>query len=72
MRHAAARERLAFPLDGADLDEATRWMERLAPRIGVMKVGLELFVSDLEKRMRFGCERDRERGWTGEASVLGV
>lgn len=45
MRHAAARERLAFPLDGADLDEATRWMERLAPRIGVMKVGLELFVA---------------------------
>lgn len=39
------RDRLAFPLDGSDLDEATRWMERLAPRVGVMKVGLELFVA---------------------------
>ncbi len=39
------RDRLAFPLDGADLDEATRWMEKLASRVGVMKVGLELFVA---------------------------
>ena len=39
------RDRLAFPLDGSDLDEATLWMERLSPHVGVMKVGLELFVS---------------------------
>jgi len=41
----AARDRLAFPLDGADLDDATRWIELLAPHVGVMKVGLELFVA---------------------------
>lgn len=41
----AARDRLAFPLDGSDLDEATRWIELLAPHVGVMKVGLELFVA---------------------------
>ncbi len=40
-----ARDRLAFPLDGADLDDASRWIERLAPHVGVMKVGLELFVA---------------------------
>lgn len=40
-----ARDRLAFPLDGLELDEATTWIERLAPRVGVMKVGLELFVA---------------------------
>jgi len=41
----APRDRLAFPLDGADLDDATIWIERLAPHVGVMKVGLELFVA---------------------------
>jgi orotidine-5'-phosphate decarboxylase len=40
-----ARDRLAFPLDGADLDDATAWIEKLAPHVGVMKVGLELFVA---------------------------
>jgi orotidine-5'-phosphate decarboxylase len=44
-RKMAPRDRLAFPLDGSDLDEATAWIERLAPHVGVMKVGLELFVS---------------------------
>jgi orotidine-5'-phosphate decarboxylase len=41
----AARDRLAFPLDGADLHDAGRWIDRLAPHVGVMKVGLELFVA---------------------------
>lgn len=45
MTKIEARDRLAFPLDGSDLDAATVWMERLAPRVGVMKVGLELFVA---------------------------
>ncbi len=39
------RDRLAFPLDGASLDEASAWIERLSPHVGVMKVGLELFVA---------------------------
>ena len=41
----SARDRLVFPLDGSDLDEAARWIDRLAPHVGVMKVGLELFVA---------------------------
>jgi orotidine-5'-phosphate decarboxylase len=31
-------------LDGLDLRAASEWIERLAPQVGVMKVGLELFV----------------------------
>jgi orotidine-5'-phosphate decarboxylase len=53
----AARDRLAFPLDGADLDDAARWIDRLAPHVGVMKVGLELFVAagpDAVKRVHAG------------------
>jgi len=41
----AARDRLVFPLDVADLAEARTWIARLADRVGVFKVGLELFVA---------------------------
>jgi orotidine-5'-phosphate decarboxylase len=40
-----ARQRLAFALDVADSREARAWTERLRGRVGVLKVGLELFVS---------------------------
>jgi orotidine-5'-phosphate decarboxylase len=41
-----ARERLVFPLDFATLAEARLAATRLAPAVGVLKVGLELFVSE--------------------------
>ncbi|MEM6956877.1 MAG: orotidine 5'-phosphate decarboxylase / HUMPS family protein, partial [Myxococcota bacterium] len=40
-----AAERLAFPLDVPTLDEAEGWVERLAPSVGLFKVGLELFCT---------------------------
>lgn len=41
-----ARERLVFPLDYASLDEARAAARTLAPSIGVLKVGLELFMRE--------------------------
>lgn len=40
----AAKDRLAFALDVDDLDQARGWVARLAPHVGVFKIGLELFV----------------------------
>ena len=37
------RERLAFALDVPDADSAARWLDILAPSVGLFKVGLELF-----------------------------
>lgn len=42
---ARARARLAFPLDVSTLEEARAWVRRLAPHVGVFKVGLELFTA---------------------------
>jgi orotidine-5'-phosphate decarboxylase len=39
------RERIVFPLDVADLDEARAWIARLRGEVGVFKVGLELFTA---------------------------
>lgn len=41
-----ARRRLVFPLDYATLDEARAAATRIAPAVGVLKVGLELFVRE--------------------------
>jgi orotidine-5'-phosphate decarboxylase len=41
-----ARRRLVFPLDYASLDDARAPAASLAPFVGVMKVGLELFVRE--------------------------
>ncbi|WP_437650664.1 orotidine-5'-phosphate decarboxylase [Sorangium sp. So ce362] len=41
-----ARRRLVFPLDFATLDEARAAATRVAPSVGVLKVGLELFVRE--------------------------
>jgi orotidine-5'-phosphate decarboxylase len=40
-----AREHLAFALDVPDATEARAWISRLRGRVGVFKVGLELFVA---------------------------
>lgn len=37
-------ERLIFPLDFQEIDEALSWIERLRDYVGVFKIGLELFV----------------------------
>jgi orotidine-5'-phosphate decarboxylase len=39
------KERLAVALDTADRDELERWCRFFGPRVGVLKVGLEAFVS---------------------------
>ena len=39
-----SHERIMFPLDVETRDEARQWTTRLRGRVGVMKVGLELFV----------------------------
>ncbi|XXX82019.1 orotidine-5'-phosphate decarboxylase [Sorangium sp. So ce134] len=41
-----ARRRLVFPLDFSNLDEARAAATRVAPSVGVLKVGLELFVRE--------------------------
>jgi len=41
----AGRERLILALDVPDLATARLWIERLAPTVGVFKVGLELFTA---------------------------
>lgn len=42
----AARQRLVFPLDYASLDEAREGARTVAPHVGVLKVGLELFMRE--------------------------
>jgi orotidine-5'-phosphate decarboxylase len=51
-----ARERLVFPLDFATLAEARLAATRLAPAVGVLKVGLELFVSEGPSATALGRE----------------
>jgi orotidine-5'-phosphate decarboxylase len=42
----AATQRLVFPLDYASLEEARDGARLVAPHVGVLKVGLELFVAE--------------------------
>ena len=53
-RIRAPRERLVFPLDFPTLAEARQAAERLAPSVGVLKVGLELFVREGPAATRLG------------------
>lgn len=57
---ARARSRLAFALDYPTLDEARRGAELVAPHVGVLKIGLELFVREGPEAVRslsqLGCE----------------
>jgi orotidine-5'-phosphate decarboxylase len=41
-----ARRRLVFPLDYSNLDDARAAARRIAPSVGALKVGLELFVRE--------------------------
>jgi len=49
-----ARKRLVFPLDFGSLDEAERAAARVAPSVGVLKVGLELFVREGPRAVEMG------------------
>ncbi len=40
-----AKDRIIFPLDFADLEEASYWVALLKDFVGIFKVGLELFTS---------------------------
>ena len=50
----AARGRLVFPLDFATLEEARAVAVQVAPAVGVLKVGLELFVREGSSAVSFG------------------
>ena len=53
------RDHIAVALDVAGLDEAKRFAEAVAPHVGVLKVGLELFVAEgplvIEALAPLGC-----------------
>jgi orotidine-5'-phosphate decarboxylase len=51
-----ARKRLVFPLDYPSLEQARQGARRVAPAIGVIKVGLELFVRDGRAAAALGAE----------------
>ena len=56
----AARSRLVFPLDYSSLEAARRGAEAVAESVGVLKVGLELFVREgpaaVELGREFNCD----------------
>ncbi|APR77651.1 Orotidine 5'-phosphate decarboxylase [Minicystis rosea] len=56
----SARDRLVFPLDFPTLDDARRAATPLAPAIGVLKVGLELFVREGPAAVRLGRDLERD------------
>jgi orotidine-5'-phosphate decarboxylase len=56
----AARRRLAFPLDYPTLEAARRGAAEVAPSVGVLKVGLELFVKEGPAAVRVGHELGRD------------
>ena len=58
--HDPARRRLVFPLDYPDLSQARAGAERVAPAVGVLKVGLELFVREGPAAVEIGRALDRE------------
>lgn len=53
---SSARDRLAFALDYATLDEARAGAVRVRAEVGVVKVGLELFVKEGPPAARLGAE----------------
>lgn len=57
---AGARSRLAFALDYGNLDDAQRGAERVAESVGVLKVGLELFVREGPRAVAIGRKLDRD------------
>jgi orotidine-5'-phosphate decarboxylase len=55
-RRIEARRRLVFPLDYPTLEDARPSAALLAPAVGVLKVGLELFVREGPPAVRLGGE----------------
>jgi orotidine-5'-phosphate decarboxylase len=51
--------RIAFPLDVATAADARALAARIAPSVGVLKIGLELFVAEGPKVLELGLEHDR-------------
>lgn len=51
-----ARRRLVFPLDYPSLNEARAAVIRIAPAVGVLKVGIELFVREGPQAVDFAHE----------------
>lgn len=56
----AARRKLAFPLDYDNLGAARRAAELVAESVGVLKIGLELFVKEGPAAVRLGRELGRD------------
>lgn len=55
-----ARGRLVFPLDYPTLDQARRGAALIAPAVGILKVGLELFVREGPASVALARELDRD------------
>lgn len=51
--------RIAFPLDVATAPDARALAARVAPHVGVLKIGLELFVAEGPHVLSLGREHDR-------------
>ncbi len=56
----SARDRVVFPLDFSTLAEARGAAAEVAPAVGVLKVGLELFVREGAAAVAIGRENGRE------------
>lgn len=54
-------DRIVFPLDFQEVEEALKWVERLKDYVGIFKIGLELFVKQgpavVEKVKLAGAEK---------------
>ncbi|MFQ5513570.1 MAG: orotidine-5'-phosphate decarboxylase [Myxococcota bacterium] len=55
----AGRDRLIFALDLPTLAEAEAWCARMAPEVGLFKVGLELFAAAGPAAVRAASQQDR-------------
>jgi orotidine-5'-phosphate decarboxylase len=58
-RLSRAREAIAFALDYPTLSEATEGARCVAPAVGVLKIGLELFVREGPRAVELGHTFDR-------------
>ncbi len=54
VRQSLPRDRIAFALDYPTLAEASEGAARVAPEVGVLKVGLELFVREGPRAVELG------------------